>query len=357
MRKKTRTANGSGSIQRTKNGWRLRCSIKLDNGQTIRKSFSGNTQAACNKAYKAYLDQLHNPEPAAPTMASQMLAEWGDAWLELKKDAVVYGTWKNYENAWRNHIRPALGENPIDKLLPIQIEQFLSSKKIYSPAMQRTMIIVLKQIYKSALLNGKCSHNPMDHIAPVKSAQKTIEIFSPDEITAVMDAAETVPFGVAVACLLYTGMRIGELDGLMWGDIDGDLIHIRRTIARVDEHSWGVKDCPKSGKSRTVAISPRLARLLNSLPRTSVFVFPMPDGSYMNNDNFKWRYKRFIHEVGITYRSPHKCRHTYATYLLRGGADLRTVQAALGHYDPSVTQIYTHVDETDQRRAVKKLPY
>lgn len=355
-RKKSRTANGSGSFQRTKSGgWRLRCSIRMDNGVTIRKSFSGKTQAECNRAYKAYLDSLQHPETSVQT--SKTLAEWGDIWLETKKSSVVYGTWKNYEIYWVNHIRPALGDNHLDKLLPIQIEQFLASKKTYSPATQRAIVIVLKQIYKSAILNDKCTKNPMDRIEPIKNVRPNIEIFTPDEISAIMQAAETMPFGTAVACLLYTGMRIGEINGLMWSDIDGDLLHIRRTIARTDEHTWGIKDCPKSGKERTVAISPRLLNLLQQLPHTSLYVFPAPDGTYMNNDNFKWRYRKFLRDAGITYRSPHKCRHTYATYLLRGGADLRTVQAALGHYDPSVTQIYTHVDETDQRRAVQMLPY
>lgn len=357
MRKKTRTANGSGSFERTKTGWRLRCSIRLDNGKTIRKSFSGKTQSICNKAYKAYLDELKHP--TAPAQAAQTLAEWGDVWLETKKSVVEYKTYSNYKLYWEKHIRPELGENPINKILPIQIKQFMSGKTDLSNSAQRAILLELKQIFKSAEQNKKCAYdeNPMHQIEPIKKLQPDIKIFSADEISTIMTAAETIPFGAAVACLLYTGMRIGEINGLMWQDIDGDLLHIRRTIALIDQNTWGVKDCPKSGKERTIAISPRLAEMLQKLPHTSLFVFPMNDGSYMNDNNFTWRYKQFLKAAGIPYLSPHKCRHTYATYLLRGGADLRTVQAALGHYDPSVTQIYTHVDSSDQRRAIKMLPY
>lgn len=59
----------------------------------------------------------------------------------------------------------------------------------------------------------------------------------------------------------------------------------------------------------------------------------------------------------VPYLSPHKCRHTYATYLLKGGANLREVQQLLGHSSVGVTEIYTHVDTEDIKSSVSKLPY
>jgi site-specific recombinase XerD len=55
--------------------------------------------------------------------------------------------------------------------------------------------------------------------------------------------------------------------------------------------------------------------------------------------------------------SPHKLRHTYATYLIKGGAELRAVQTLLGHSSIKVTEIYTHVDTEDRRRAAEMLAY
>lgn len=59
----------------------------------------------------------------------------------------------------------------------------------------------------------------------------------------------------------------------------------------------------------------------------------------------------------VAYLSPHKCRHTYATYLLKGGANLREVQQLLGHSTVGVTEIYTHIDTDDIKSSVAKLPY
>ena len=84
----------------------------------------------------------------------------------------------------------------------------------------------------------------------------------------------------------------------------------------------------------------------------------MPDGSPMNDNNFSWRYRKFMDSCpGVRPLTPHKCRHTYATYLLRGGADLRSIQQALGHSSLQITKIYTHINEQDQVRVAKYLSY
>lgn len=349
-----RASNGSGTFEKTSTGWRLRKTIKLPDGTRMRKSFSGKTQNACRKEYNRYMKQLENP---SSVQSAVTLAEWGDIWLESKEGSIVYGTFANYELYWEKHIRPALGDNPINNILPIQIEQFINTKRTLSQSTQKAIIGVLKQIFKSAVKNNKCIRNPMDFVKPVKKEQMHISIFSADDVQQIMAAAKTDAFGVAVACLLYTGCRVEELCGLMWTDIDNDLLHIRRVVVKLSAGVWGIRDKTKSKKPRVIGITPKMAEIFNHIPHTSIYVFPMADGGFMNYNNFYWRYKNFLKSAGVEYLSPHKCRHTYATYLLRGGADLRTVQEALGHYDPSVTMIYTHVDNSDQKRAAKLLPY
>ncbi|MCD8356289.1 MAG: site-specific integrase [Clostridia bacterium] len=349
-----RASNGSGTFEKTTTGWRLRKTIKLPDGTRMRKSFTGKTQTACRRQYDAYMKHLTEPDVAAKAVT---LAEWGDIWLESRKETVVYGTWHNYELYWTKHIRPALGNNSIDKILPIQIEQFLQTKRNLSDASRRAIVGVLKQIFKSAIKNSKCTRNPMDFVEPIKKIQPQIKIFSVEDVQRIMTAAADDDFGVAVACLLYTGCRVEELCALMWADIDDDLLHIKRVVARLSAGEWGIREKTKSGKPRTIGITPKMADIFRSLPHKSLYVFPMQDGNYMNYDNFYWRYKKFLEQADVEYLSPHKCRHTYATFLLRGGVDLRTVQEALGHYDPSVTMIYTHVDNNDQRKAATLLPY
>ena len=77
----------------------------------------------------------------------------------------------------------------------------------------------------------------------------------------------------------------------------------------------------------------------------------------MTPGSFRRQYDKFFSDLPIRKLSPHKLRHTYATYLIKGGAELRAVQTLLGHSSVRVTEIYTHVDTREQRRAKPKLAY
>lgn len=100
-----------------------------------------------------------------------------------------------------------------------------------------------------------------------------------------------------------------------------------------------------------------LAVHLAQARKTSIYVVPAVRGGYMTPGGFRRQYETFFADLPVRMLSPHKLRHTYATYLIRGGAELRAVQSILGHQSVGVTEIYTHVNVEDQRRAAGKLAY
>jgi len=148
--------------------------------------------------------------------------------------------------------------------------------------------------------------------------------------------------------LLYaTGLRVSELISLRLNDVD---LESRMVLAR-----------GKGSKERLVPVGAPAAeavgrwlagprdRLLRG--RRSRDLFVTPRGGHMTRQGFARLLDRHARAAGIGRRiSPHKLRHTFATHLLAGGADLRAVQAMLGHADISTTQIYTHVDRSHVQR-------
>jgi integrase/recombinase XerD len=151
--------------------------------------------------------------------------------------------------------------------------------------------------------------------------------------------------------LYATGLRVSELVGLSVNDMH---LETRMLLAR-----------GKGSKERIVPLGAPAAtavraylelarpRLLHG--RVSKDLFVTPRGGRMTRQGFWKLLGRHARAAGIRRRiSPHKLRHSFATHLLAGGADLRAVQEMLGHADISTTQIYTHVETSHVQRVYDK---
>ena len=140
------------------------------------------------------------------------------------------------------------------------------------------------------------------------------------------DAPEVRLRDDAVLELLYgSGLRVSELCGLRPGDVD-----LRAGTVTV----WG-----KGSKQRQVPITPPAADALRALAATGDAVFVNARGKRLTPRDVR----RIIDRRALSPTHPHALRHTFATHLLDGGADLRVVQELLGHADLATTQRYTHV--------------
>lgn len=145
------------------------------------------------------------------------------------------------------------------------------------------------------------------------------------------------------------GLRVSELVGLTFGDVD---------LARGIVGALG-----KGGKRRLVPLGEvaldHLAAYLDARraqgPTLGTVLFAGPRGDPLTRQAFWKIVRRYARVAGISFRAhPHQLRHSFATHLLTGGADLRTVQTLLGHSDVSTTEIYTHVTQDHVKKAHQK---
>lgn len=195
-----------------------------------------------------------------------------------------------------------------------------------------------------ASLGSPKPHKPLPAVLRADEARALIE----SAIEVADDGSPVAVRDVAILELLYaTGMRVGELVGLDVDDLDRE-----RQVARVFGKGRKERSVPY-GQPAAVALDRwlRLGRPALAAPGAAGALFLGARGGRLDQRGVRSLVHRRIAEIpGAPDLGPHGLRHSAATHLLEGGADLRSVQEMLGHASMATTQLYTHVT-TDRLRS------
>ncbi|MFG0317552.1 MAG: tyrosine-type recombinase/integrase [Planctomycetota bacterium JB042] len=159
-----------------------------------------------------------------------------------------------------------------------------------------------------------------------------------DELLATLAAADPLLLPVG-ACLVFAGLRRGELCWLRWEDVDLDR---RVLLVRSKPGRW----TPKTKRNRIVPISSRLAPVLEALPRSTEWVFPSPKGAQWNGDNLGHRWRKVLNATGRAWTML-DLRHTFGTQLVMKGVSLAKVAALMGNSPEICRRHYAHVSTED----------
>lgn len=205
----------------------------------------------------------------------------------------------------------------------------------------------IRQLFRYLMKEHGLQDDPTTHIASPRFTSPLPQVLRVEQIEALLEApARDTPLGLRDAAmieLMYsTGMRVSELVKLPARSVDPD-----EALLRV----FG-----KGRKERIVPIGDRAMELLRAYlgparagsdpTRRASALFLTRRGRAMTRQNFWQRLRHYALQAGIPGKvSPHVLRHSFATHLLEHGADLRVLQALLGHADITTTQIYTHVSK------------
>jgi integrase/recombinase XerD len=217
-------------------------------------------------------------------------------------------------------------------------------------------LTTLRGFYTFLMREGILERDPTQHLGTPRQWHTIPKYLNIQEINRLIEAPETTrPTGLrdrAMLELLYaTGLRVSELCHLGMNDLDCNLGYLRTT--------------GKGNKQRLVpvgdsAIQAVVKYLAHGRPallkrRASRYIFVTARGGCLTRQAFWKLLAGYGRKTGI-FRglTPHVLRHSFATHLLEGGADLRSVQVMLGHADISTTQIYTHVMRSRLRDTVQK---
>ena len=217
-------------------------------------------------------------------------------------------------------------------------------------------LTTLRNFYGFLLREGKVATDPTEHLRTPRLWQTIPKYLNLEEINRIIQAPDvTRPVGLrdrAMMELLYaSGLRVSELCKLGIGDLDLEYQVLRTTGKGNKQRLVPV------GKAAILAVR---AYLDNGRPailkgRASRYLFITARGGCLTRQGFWKLLAGYGRKAGIFHGlTPHVLRHSFATHLLEGGADLRSVQVMLGHADISTTQIYTHVLRSRLRSTVEK---
>ncbi len=197
------------------------------------------------------------------------------------------------------------------------------------------------RVYGKLLLEKQLiEQNPATLIKAIKEKSALPKFLAQDAVVENFTQKQDDTSKFVVQLLYLTGMRCSELIGLRWEDVDFE----RNTIK--------IK-----GKGTKVRMIPILAEL-----RAVLEPYRQKEGHVVQTSKGKKAYRMFVYRLVHSYlldlpalqRSPHVLRHSFATHLLNGGADLQAIKELLGHSDLAATQIYTHLDATTLKKVYAK---
>ena len=225
-------------------------------------------------------------------------------------------------------------------------------------ASQARHLAALRGLHKFASAEGIAPLDPSEGASAKRGSRPLPNFLSVSEVDRLLaqpDArtAQGARDRAMLEVLYASGLRVSELVALPLSAIEpqGGVVRVRG----------------KGGKERIVPVGERARDCLSTYlsaarqrllgVRRSPDLFVTPRGGRMTRQGFWKLIGRYAREAGIAQRVyPHSLRHSFATHLLEGGADLRAVQAMLGHADIATTQIYTHVDRARLKTIIARHP-
>lgn len=372
-----KAAAGTGTIRKktvTRGGrpytyWEARYTSGYDpgTGKQIQRSITGKTQKEVAQKLKVATAAIDEGTYTAPNKMT--IAQWLDIWTAEYLGAVKPSTLHSYKTIVRNHLKPGLGAIKLDALAAHTIQSFYNSLTALQEGREQTVKNIhgiLHRALQQAVANGYIRFNPTDACILPRVEKKELHPLDETRITAFLKAIKGNPFEDLYIVTLFTGMREGEVCGLLWDcvDLKKGTILINKQLQYIRSSRGQYRMVPtKNSKGRSITLA---ATVLSTLKRVrhrqlenklrygdcwedSGFVFTDELGRHLKPQNVYRDFKRIVTSIGSPETRFHDLRHSYAVASIQSGDDIKTVQENLGHATAAFTlDVYGHV--TDQMK-------
>jgi integrase len=358
-----RRSKGEGSVTERKDG---RFMVRYTGLDAFGKPKQVCLYAATKReADRLLRDGLADRDAGRAVYTEKMtVAQYLDDWLQnTVKRQRTFHTYRNYEGCVRVHVLPTLGRVRLQKLTASQIEGVLRSmeEEGYAANTVNLVLSCLKAALNQAVRRGYVPRNAAALVAPSKLEPLYMHPLDEEQARAFRKAVDGHPNEALFALTLATGLRMGEVLGLRWQDVDlekGTLtvcnaVQLRPGSVSVDSQT-------KSKHTRTIRLGRQSIALLRfhrrAHPAIGGYVFAdraqRRAGQAQLSGKVRAQLRQVLSRAGLPNIRFHDLRHTCATLLLNRGVPVKTVSEMLGHADVTITlQVYAHVLDFSRQAA------
>ena len=368
-----RRPSGDGMVRKRDDGrWEGRIVVgHKEDGSPIFQYILAPTQ-------KALLAKLHQNietfRDVELTENSRMtLVQWLDRWMEdYAADTLRPNTLRSYEQYIRCYVKPYLGNKVVSRITAQDIQKLYTKLKKegrihehpeHGHELSDTMVRRVHAMLHRCLRDAEAAHviplNPAAGAVLPKASAKPRQILTREQMQTFLAAVDgNEVWRDFFYTELTTGLRRGEICGLMWQDFDerAGTLKIVRSVNAPKAGMLEIGETKTDRGRRTIRLPPSTVQRLKERKKHAVsqWIFPeplAPEKSVRPSAAYYWM-KRILREAGLPQIRFHDLRHTFATHALASGVDAKTLSGILGHTNASFTlDTYTHVTPDMQKAA------
>mgnify|MGYP001072863208 FL=1 len=367
-----RRPSGDGMVRKRDDGrWEGRIVVgHKEDGDSIFRYLYASTQKELTAKLRQNIDLYQGIDL---TEQSRMtLAEWLERWLGQMSATLRPGTLEHYRRDMENHVIPYLGKKMLSQVTAADLRKLYDTLKKsgrvkprsgqdrgLSSATVHGIHTTLHHALRAAVEQGLIPTNSADEVGPPKVIRQPMNILNEEQLDTFMDTIKAAPIWHDFFYTeLTTGLRLGEICGLMWTDFDGraGTLHICRTLHREKGGRLVAGDTKTYAGTRKIVLPPSTAELLRARKKKSfspwIFHDPLRPEAPVTPSAAYHQLKKLFAQAGLPNIRFHDLRHTFSTHALASGVDAKTLSGILGHTKASFTlDTYTHTTGDMQKRA------
>ena len=283
-----------------------------------------------------------------PTNSSGKLTvnELFEEWLSAVKLKVKESTYANYRMKADKHILPEFGDIRYENLTVQMLHNFIEKKlEIGLSAKYVSDIVIVFKSMAKYISRVHGFRNPIADVILPKVTKKEMKLFSDIQQKKLCEYILKNPYNTSIGVLLslYTGLRIGEICGLKWNDIDFEksILTVRRTVQRICTGVHGTRlivDTPKSRSSqRSIPIPAFIIDMLRKFRKCDDFYILSGSDKIIEPRTMQRKFKSILKKAELPSINYHSLRHMFATKCIQLGFDVKTLSEILGHASVETT--------------------